>query len=84
MSSFLIISVVGSVILTVLLNLLPALFPKSAEKAERKMLERMQQMHEDRIDPETPKVQVFFPWKAMLAISLFLTVAMNLVGYFAR
>ena len=84
MSNFLILSVIGSIILTALLNLLPALFPKSAEKAERKMLEKMQQMHEDRIDPGTPKVQIFFPWKAMLAISLFMTVAMNLVGYFAR
>ena len=66
------------------LNLLPALFPNAAAKAERKIVEKMQETHSDRIDPNTPKVRVFFPWKAMLLISLGLTLAVNLVGIFAR
>jgi hypothetical protein len=44
----------------------------------------MQETHSDRMDPNTPKVQVFVPWKAMLLISIGLTVVVNLVGVFAR
>jgi len=84
MKDFLLISLIGSVVLTLALNLLPALFPKAAEKAEQKILESVQKTHDNRIDPNTPKVRVFFPWKAMLLISVVLTVAVNLVGFFAR
>jgi len=75
MKDFLLTSLIASVVLTLALNLLPALFPNAAAKAERKIVEKMQ---------ETPKVRVFFPWKAMLLISLGLTVAVNLIGVFAR
>jgi len=84
MKSFLLTSLIASVILTLALNLLPALFPKAAEKAERKILDSVQKTHENRVDPNTPKVRVFFPWKAMLLISVVLTVAVNLIGVFAR
>lgn len=84
MKEFLITSFIASVVLTVVLNLLPVLFPNAAAKAERKIVETMQNTHNDRVNPDTPRVKVFFPWKAMLLISLGLTVAVNLVGYFAR
>ena len=84
MNSFLLTSLIGSVILTLALNLLPALFPNAAAKAERKIVEKMQETHENRVDPDTPKVRVFFPWKAMLLISIGLTVAINLVGFISR
>lgn len=84
MSNFLLTSLIGSVVLTLALNLLPALFPNAAAKAERKIVEKMQNTHKDRLNPNTPKVRVFFPWKAMLIGSLVLTVLINIIGYFAR
>jgi len=60
------------------------LFPTAAAKAERKIVEKMQQTHESRIDPNTPKVRVFFPWKAMMIMSIVLTIAVNLIGMIAR
>ncbi len=84
MSNFLLTSLIASVVLTLALNLLPALFPNAAAKAERKIVEKMQETQSDRIDPNTPKVRVFFPWKAMVWISIGLTIAVNLVGFLAR
>ena len=84
MSNFLLISLIASVVLTLALNLLPALFPNAAAKAERKIVEAMQDSHQNRVDPNTPKVRVFFPWKAMLIISLVLTVGVNLISLVAR
>jgi len=84
MTNFLLISLIGSVVLTVALNFLPALFPNAAAKAERKFLESVQKTHDNRANPNTPKVRVFFPWKAMLVISIVLTIAVNAVGFLAR
>lgn len=84
MSNFLLISLIGSIVLTLALNLLPALFPNAAAKAERMIVEKMEKTHQDRIDPNTPKVRIFFPWKAMLIVSLLLTILVNVVGAFAR
>ena len=84
MSNFLLISLIGSIVLTLALNFLPAMFPNAAAKAERKIVEKMQETHADRVDPNTPKLRVFFPWKAMLVASLFLTVLVNLIGVLAR
>lgn len=84
MSNFLLTSLIASIVLTLTLNLLPALFPKAAAKAERKIVETLQETHKNRVDPNTPKVRVFFPWKAMLVISLVLTVGVNLISLVAR
>ena len=84
MSNFLLISLIGSIVLTLALNFLPALFPNAAAKVERKIVEKMQETHSNRVDPNTPKVRVFFPWKAMLIGSLILTVLVNMVGWLAR
>ena len=84
MKDFLLISIIGSILLTLALNLLPAIFPNASAKAERKIIEKMQDTQSDRLDPNTPKVRVFFPWKAMLIISLILTIAVNFIGVLAR
>ncbi len=84
MKDFLTISLIASILLTVALNLLPMLFPKTAAKAERKIVKAMQETHENRVDPNRPKVRVFFPWKVMLLISIVLTIAVNLIGFIAR
>jgi len=84
MKDFLLISLIASIVLTLALNLLPMLFPNAAAKAERKIVEKMQETHNDRMDPNTPKVRVFFPWKAMLIMSIFLTIAVNMIGVIAR
>jgi len=84
MKDFLILSLVASVVLTAALNLLPMLFPNAAAKAERKIVEKMQETHSDRVDPNTPRVKVFFPWKAMLIGSILLTILVNVVGVAAR
>ena len=84
MRDFLITSVIASLVLTLALNLLPVLFPNVAAKAEQKIAEKMLETHNDRLDPTTPKVRVFFPWKAMLIISVILTIAVNIIGLIAR
>jgi len=84
MKEFLLTSLIASVVLTLALNILPMLFPNAAAKAERKIVEKMQETHKDRIDPNTPKVRVFFPWKAMIIISILLTITVNVVGVIAR
>ncbi len=84
MANFLLISLIGSIALTLALNFLPAIFPNAAAKAERKIVEKMQQTHSDCLNPDTPKVRVFFPWKIMLIGSVVLTVLVNLVGALAN
>ena len=84
MKDFLLTSLIASILLTLALNFLPALFPNAAAKAERKIVEKMQQTHDNRINPHTPKMRVFFPWKAMILISIGLTIAVNLIGMLAR
>ena len=84
MKDFLITSLIASIVLTLALNLLPMLFPNAAAKAERKIVEKMQETHDNRVNPNTPNVRVFFPWKAMILISIGLTIAVNLVGFLAR
>lgn len=84
MKDFLLTSLIASIVLTLALNLLPMVFPNAAAKAERKIVEKMQETHDDRLDPNTPKVRIFFPWKAMILISIGLTIAVNLIGYLSR
>ena len=83
-------SLIASVLLTVLINVLPRFFPKQARKAEQKIHEQIDEaFHElDREkqsgEPGKTRVKVFFPWKAMLLISVILTVLLNLVGLFVK
>lgn len=84
MKNFLLTSLIASIILTLALNFLPLLFPNAAAKAESKIIETMQETHKDRIDPDTPKLRVFFPWKSMIVLSILLTIAVNVIGVIAR
>ena len=82
MRDFLVQSAIASVVLTVALNLLPRLFPNATRNAGRKVHERVEQSWNEQ-QSNGSQVKVFFPWKAMIAISVVLTVLVNLVGYFA-
>ena len=82
MNNFLITSIVGSILLTLLLNLLPLLFPNQAAGLQRRMEEHARRSVQQHEDQNQPRVKVFFPWKAMIVISVLLTVLVNLVGFF--
>lgn len=84
MKEFLLTSLIASILLTLALNLLPMIFPNMAAKAERKVVETMQKTHDDRVNPSSPKIRIFFPWKMMILISVGLTIAVNLIGFIAR
>jgi hypothetical protein len=84
MKGFLVNSLIASAVLTVALNVLPMLFPNAAAKAQRKIEGNARRAIEQHEDDGRPRVKVFFPWKAMLAISLGLTVLVNLVSYFGH
>lgn len=83
MPDFILYSIIASIVLTALVNLFPLLFPNAAEKAKRRIAQEIEQSIARSDAGERPRIKVFFPWKAMLAISLLLTVLVNLVGYFA-
>ncbi len=83
MSNFLLYSIVGSVVLTVFLNVLPLIFPKSADKAKRRIQDSVTKSVEAAERGERGRIQLFFPWKAMVIGSIVLTILANAVGYFA-
>lgn len=71
-------------VLTVALNFLPRLFPNATRKAEQEVHRRVEDAWSDREPGDGgPRVKVFFPWKAMLIISIVLTVLVNVAGAFA-
>lgn len=90
MSSFLWQSLIASAVLTILLNVLPRLFPSATRKAEQKVQDTItEHLREDDLrqqqgESSGPRVKVFFPWKAMLLISVVLTVVVNGAGLFFR
>lgn len=84
MNTFLITSIVGSVILTVLLNLIPVIFPNLAAKAQKKLAEHAQKSIEQHEDENRPRVKVFFPWRAMIVASVVLTMLVNFIGILSR
>ena len=69
--------------MTIVLNILPMLFPKASEKVERKIHEKMSESISRQDEGRQSRVRVFFPWKAMLVVSIVLTVIVNLVGFVA-
>lgn len=84
MSDFLVTSIIASIVLTILLNVLPLLFPDAAAKIQRKIEENARRALEQHEDSNQPRVKVFFPWKAMLLVSVVLTVLVNFVGFLGR
>lgn len=81
MGNFIIYSVVASVVLTVVLNVLLLLFPQVANKLQKKFEENARRTIERHEDPNQPRVKVFFPWKIMLAVSIILTILLNLISF---
>ena len=84
MQDFLIQSLIASVVLTILINVLPRLMRNASRKIERNIHEKIEQAFaedDERLaEGNKPRVRVFFPWKAMLVISIVLTVLVNLAG----
>ena len=70
-------SLIVSVVLTVVLNVGLRAFPNAGNRAARTLEERAWQERAGRRDEG--RVRVFFPWKAMLVVSILLTVLLNLI-----
>lgn len=70
--------------LTILLNVLPLLFPNASARLQKKIEENARRAIDQHEDDNQPRVKVFFPWKAMLIISIVLTVLVNIVGLFSQ
>ena len=83
MREFLMYSIIGSLVLTALINVLPWFFPKAMQKVEREIYKKIGESIKRAEQRPGFRVNVFFPWKAMLIVSLVLTALVNVVGYFA-
>jgi hypothetical protein len=77
--SWIVVSLVLSLVLTVVLNLGVRAFPNGSRRFE----DRTEQWMASRADGG-PRVRVFFPWKAMLIGSIVLTVLLNVIAALAR
>jgi hypothetical protein len=77
--SWIVMSLLLSVVLTVVLNLAVRAFPSGP----RRIGERMDRWAASQPD-NGRRVQVFFPWKAMLIGSIALTVLVNVIAALAR
>lgn len=73
--SWLGISIISSIVLTVVLNVALRAFPGAGDRIDRKL----SQVAEDH-----PNGGVSVPWKAMIVVSLVLTVGLNLVLWAGR
>ena len=80
MSDFLVTSIVLSVVLTAGVNLLPLLFPGLAQRRDAAMQRLLRSLAGDDTGSSAPRVRVYFPWRAMLLVSLGLTLLLNLAG----
>ena len=92
MPDFLIASIVLSVVLTIVVNVLLRLFPGGSRRlgdSVQRLAERQSgswdtqtydtRTYDAQLDrPRHSRVQVIFPWKAMLVGSIVLTVVLNL------
>ncbi len=78
MPNSLIVSLVLSLVATIVLNVGWRAFPRAGDRAARRMQERLDQRASE---PNGSRLQVFFPWKAMLIGSVLLTVLVNLANW---
>jgi hypothetical protein len=78
---WLVVSIVASVVLTVLLNVAIRLWPGASDRAARQMTEWAERQLPDSRAPGGRQggVRVVVPWKAMLIVSVALTILLNLV-----
>ena len=68
-------SIVLSVVLTVVLNVALRAFPGAGERIDRKLTQVVE---------ERPNGGVYVPWKAMIVVSLLLTIGLNLLLWVSR
>ena len=73
MPSWLVISLVASLVLTAVANLVPRLFLRIGERAEHRFLRQMEEQVRT-----GKRFRVIFPWKTMLVVSALGTLALNL------
>lgn len=73
--NWLVTSIVLSVVLTVVLNVGLRAFPGAGERIGEKLNE---------LADERPNGGVYVPWKAMIVVSLLLTIGLNLVLWAGR
>lgn len=74
----LVASILLSLALTIVLNLVIRAFPGATERGVRRIDGWAQSQSPDRQDGR--RVQVFFPWKAMLIGSIALTLLVNVLA----
>ncbi len=83
MRDLLIFSLVGSFVLTVLLNTLPRAFPGAATRVERAVHRQLDRLHQPADGTGGGGLKVVVPWKAMIVVSVGLTVLVNVIGALA-
>ena len=74
------VSLAVSVLLTVVVNVALRVFPESGHRAARWLAEHTSSGPSDTRAGE-PRVRLFVPWKAMIVVSIILTVLLNLLRW---
>ena len=69
------LSIVLSVVLTIVLNVALRAFPRTGERIAQELAQPTD---------ERPKGGVYVPWKAMVVVSLVLTIGLNLLLWARR
>ena len=75
---WLLLSVVLSLVLTLALNIVVRLFPGGARRAMN-WFDDLRAQHSDEPTTSKRRVRVVVPWKTMIAVSIVLTVAINVL-----
>jgi hypothetical protein len=68
-------SIVLSIVLTVVLNVALRAFPRAGEQIGRTLTE---------LEQKRPEGGVYVPWKAMIVVSVLLTIGVNLLWWILR
>lgn len=77
MPNWLVASIVLSLVLTVVLNVLLRLRPDGSNALEGRLRRHLQTTPDDDHGPS--RVQVYFPWKWMIGLSILGTIIINLL-----
>ena len=70
--NWLAVSIVLSIVLTVVLNVALRAFPRTGERIGQELAQ---------VAEERPKGGAYVPWKAMIVVSLVLTIGLNLLSW---
>ena len=79
---WLVISLVLSVVLTVVLNVGLRVFPELGDRLARGLAGLTRPSADER-GAKGRRIQVYVPWKAMILVSVVLTIVVNLVRWMA-